>query len=103
MGNIPHFSLIMTGFCSFTPQRMQSALQARKMRCFEEESGIPMLDTLSAYAAAHGSVEQAAKRIYQHPNTVRNRVKKARALLALDGDWYEQIFILMGLYALEQA
>jgi len=74
-----------------------------QLRCFEEESGIPMLDTLSAYAAAHGSVEQAAKRIYQHPNTVRNRVKKARALLALDGDWYEQIFILMGLYALEQA
>ena len=34
MGNIPHFSLIMTGFCSFIPQRMQSALQARKMRCF---------------------------------------------------------------------
>ena len=185
MGNIPHFSLIMTGFCSFIPQRMQSALQARKMRCFahmnhaawrlphggpgfppramhtifsmpairqslysnrvcqcfekprlrygtlgvyrflpalledksvlaeyraaltrlrcfEEESGIAMLDTLSAYAAAHGSVEQAAKRIYQHPNTVRNRVKKARALLALNDDWYEQIFILMGLYALEQ-
>jgi len=33
---------------------------------------------------------------------VRNRVKKARALLALNDDWYEQIFILMGLYALEQ-
>ncbi len=74
-----------------------------RLRRFEAESGVPLLDTLSAYVAAHGSVEQAAKQIYQHPNTVRNRVKKARALLSLGEDWYEELSILMGMHALAQA
>ena len=80
---------------------MHSALA--RLKQFEAETGIPLLSTLAAYTAAHGSVEQAAKQIFQHPNTVRNRVKKARALLSLGEDWYEELFILMGMHALENA
>ena len=72
------------------------------LRFFEQESGIPLLRTLSAYVSAHGSVEQAAKQVYQHPNTVRNHVKKACSLLGLTESCYEQLFLLMGMYALEQ-
>ena len=81
--------------------QLHSALA--RLKQFEAETGIPLLSTLAAYTAAHGSVEQAAKQIFQHPNTVRNRVKKARALLSLGEDWYEELFILMGMHALENA
>lgn len=41
-----------------------------------------LLDTLLAYVSNHGEISPTAQQLYQHPNTIRYRIAKAKELLA---------------------
>lgn len=61
-----------------------------------------LIDTLAEYVRRRGDVRAAAQALFQHPNTIRYRLKKAASLLGLTGDIYEQLFILMNVYLLNK-
>ena len=59
-----------------------------------------LLETMSIYVQEHGEISAVAGRLFQHPNTIRYRLKKARELLVPvfgERDFYEQLFITLRL------
>ncbi|HWS29159.1 MAG TPA: PucR family transcriptional regulator [Clostridia bacterium] len=59
-----------------------------------------LLPTLIAYVKNRGDINQTAAALFQHGNTVRYRIKKAKELLDMEDDFYEQIFLAVYLYLL---
>lgn len=59
-----------------------------------------LFQTMQIYIEEHGEISAVAGRLYQHPNTIRYRLRKAKELLAAvfgKEDFYEQLFIAMRL------
>ena len=70
------------------------------LAAYDEKYTSDLLGTCRAYIAHHGEISKTAAALYQHPNTIRYRLKKAESLLApLFGtnDVYEQLYFLLRL------
>lgn len=60
-----------------------------------------LLLTLIDYVKCNGEISKTAAMLYQHPNTIRYRLKKACELLGYDeSNMYSQFFILINVYLL---
>ncbi|QIB69591.1 PucR family transcriptional regulator [Aminipila butyrica] len=58
-------------------------------------------DTLIIFIKNNGEYAKTAKDLYQHPNTIRYRIKKIREITDLnDNDFYAQLYICVKLYLL---
>lgn len=58
-------------------------------------------DTLIVFIQNNGEYSKTAKDLYQHPNTIRYRIKKIQEITELDGDdFYAQLYICVKLYLL---
>lgn len=81
-------------------RRMRSTIEEYDAACHSH-----LMETISCYAACGGNIPAAAKRMYQHPNTVRYRLQKIASLLnCSDGFELEAVlFLLSGLMRLDGA
>lgn len=73
------------------------------LKAYDEKYTSNLLDTCRAYIAHHGEISKTAAALYQHPNTIRYRLKKAESLLEPvigKEDVYEQLYFLLRLYDL---
>ena len=72
---------------------------------YDEKYTSNLFETLQLYIEAHGEISAVAGKLFQHPNTIRYRLRKARELLEpVFGreDFYEQLFITMRLQSYRQ-
>lgn len=69
---------------------------------YDKANSTELLGTLAEYVRRRGDVRSAAQALFQHPNTIRYRLKKAASLLGLTGDIYEQLFMIISVYLLNQ-
>ncbi len=76
--------------------------QVAALQTYDAAHGTALLDTLIAYVRARGDVNAAAESLYQHPNTVRYRVKKVRQLWGDEQDFDLQAFLCVQVYQLSQ-
>ena len=53
--------------------------------------------SLRVYVACGGDANAAAERLCQHPNSVRNRVNRARAVLAMEDATDKQLFAYLSM------
>jgi DNA-binding PucR family transcriptional regulator len=65
------------------------------------ESGPALLETVTAFLAAGGSIEATARALYLHPNTVRYRLRRAVEVCGADvfdarGAFTVQIALTLG-------
>ena len=70
---------------------------------YDNQYSYSLLDTLIAYVNNNGEINITAKTLFQHPNTVRYRIKKVKELLndiVDDSSFYEEIFIIIRYYEL---
>ena len=84
-----------------TTELMQQVLQI--LQEYDQSSKSNLLSTLMAYVQHHGEISKTAKSLYQHPNTIRYRLKKAQELLTPvlgNDDFFEQISFLLRLHHL---
>ncbi|MFW5735999.1 MAG: PucR family transcriptional regulator [Halanaerobium sp.] len=51
---------------------------------YDKGNSTEWLDTLGVYLEEGGSIQQAAKRLYIHPNTMSYRVKRIKEILGID-------------------
>ncbi len=68
---------------------------------YDEKYTSQLLDTMILYVEEHGEISAVAGRLFQHPNTIRYRLKKAKELLVPvfgTKDFYEQLFLSIRLY-----
>lgn len=64
-------------------------------------NGAELAATAEALARAYGDVRQAAEALHQHPNTVRYRLRKAKAVLGMPDAPDREFAFLLGLVFLE--
>lgn len=63
-----------------------------------------LLNTLIEYVNCNGEISQTATNLYQHPNTIRYRLKKACEILSYkDDNFYNYFFILIKLYLIDSS
>lgn len=55
---------------------------------------VPLLETLDAYVHSGFSVDEAARRLHIHPNTLRYRIRRLRECLGMDLRHADQRFLL---------
>ena len=72
----------------------QTAAEYRQvLAAYDQEHATELMATAAAFVQAHGEVKIAAESLFQHPNTVRYRLRKIRSLLGFEeGD---AAFLLM--------
>ncbi len=76
--------------------------QMAELLAYDEAHGTALAPTLTAWVSAGGDINRASETLYQHPNTVRYRLKKARALWGDPADFDRQAFLCVQLYQLSQ-
>lgn len=62
-----------------------------------------ILDTLICYVNNNGEISKTSTELFQHPNTIRYRISKAKDILKkydLNDNFYEQIYIIINVYLL---
>ncbi len=69
---------------------------------YDRANSSELLETLAEYVRRRGDVRSSAQALFQHPNTIRYRLKKAASLLGMTGDVYEQLFVMMSVYLLDR-
>lgn len=57
-------------------------------------------DTLIVFIQNNGEYSKTAQELYQHPNTIRYRIKKIQEITNLNEDLYMQLYICVKLYLL---
>lgn len=55
-----------------------------KLAAYDEEHGTNLVETALALVRAQGDVRVVAEGLFQHPNTIRYRLRKAKALMAME-------------------
>ena len=60
-------------------------------------AGSNLVESLRVYVACGGDANAAAERLCQHPNSVRNRVNRARAVLAMEDATDKQLFAYLSM------
>ena len=63
----------------------------------DAEAGSNLVESLRVYVACGGDANAAAERLCQHPNSVRNRVNRARAVLAMEDATDKQLFAYLSM------
>ncbi|WP_239443049.1 PucR family transcriptional regulator [Gordonibacter sp. An230] len=58
-----------------------SDLHRSKLAAYDEEHGTELMRTAEVLVARHGDVKAIADELHQHPNTVRYRMRKIKAVL----------------------
>lgn len=77
-------------------ERACAAGLARLAAC-DEETGSDLVKSMRAYVECGGDATLAAERLCQHPNSVRNRVNRARAVLAMEDATDKQLFAYLSM------
>ncbi|BBF41417.1 regulator of polyketide synthase expression [Lachnospiraceae bacterium KM106-2] len=81
----------------------QYSSSIQKLKDYDKRHISNLLDTLRIYIHHNGDIAKTAAKIYQHPNTVRYRLKKTAHLLNCDPEnQYEQLYLLIHLYELHE-
>lgn len=71
------------------------------LKRYDEKYTSNLLATLATFVAANGEIADTASKIYQHPNTVRYRLKKISSLWSIDQEnLYHYAFLYMHAYEL---
>ena len=60
-----------------------SELHRSKLAAYDEGHGIELVRTAEALVGRHGDVKAVADELHQHPNTVRYRMRKMKAVLGI--------------------
>lgn len=61
-----------------------------------------LLNTLIEYVNCNGEISKTASNLYQHPNTIRYRLKKACEILSYDDEnSYNYFYLLINLYLID--
>lgn len=68
-----------------------------ELRSYDEENDADLLSTAKAFADALGDVKSAADALYQHPNTVRYRLKKIKAVLGMEAASDRELVVFLAL------
>lgn len=77
-------------------ERACAAGLARLAAC-DEETGSDLMKSMRVYVECGGDAALAAERLCQHPNSVRNRVNRARAVLAMEDATDKQLFAYLSM------
>ena len=92
--------LIPTMYSVNTKERMEEYLKP-----LLEDANADLLETAVAYIQCHGDVEETAKKMICHKNTIRYRMSRVQEILDAEGadkDFYESLFIAVRLYLLNK-
>ena len=76
-------------------------LQAESLQGYDRRNSTALWDTLIAYVKNGGDFARTAQALYQHPNTVRYRIRKARQLWGEPEDFEFQARLCVSLCLLE--
>lgn len=71
------------------------------IKCYDEKNSTEVFNTVITYIENDGNIKNTAKTLFQHENTIRYRINKAKEILNmenLDGSFYEQISIAIKIY-----
>ena len=68
-----------------------------RLAASDAEAGSNLVESLRVYVACGGDANAAAERLCQHPNSVRNRVNRARAVLAMEDATDKQLFAYLSM------
>lgn len=55
-----------------------------KLAAYDEDHGTNLIETMLALVRAQGNVRTVAEDMFQHPNTIRYRLRKAKSLMGMD-------------------
>ncbi|MEE0706336.1 MAG: helix-turn-helix domain-containing protein [Adlercreutzia sp.] len=55
-----------------------------KLATYDEERGTSLVETAKELVLAQGNIRLVAEKLFQHPNTIRYRLRKAKALLEME-------------------
>ena len=66
--------------------RDRCAHNLRLIRAYDEQNRASLEETAAAYVDSGMQIAQAAKALYQHPNTVRYRLARLKGLLGIEDD-----------------
>ena len=79
-----------------------SALYCSMLAGYDEEHGTELLRTAEALVDHHGDVKSIAEELHQHPNTVRYRMRKMKAVLGVPHEDDKLFIRLLGLVFLPE-
>lgn len=72
-----------------------------KIKEHDKSNNSNLWDTLMLYIENNGEYSKTAKALFQHPNTIRYRIKRIQEITNLNGnDFYAQLYICVKLYIL---
>ena len=85
--------------CCPTKRLLERACAAGldRLAASDAEAGSNLVESLRVYVACGGDANAAAERLCQHPNSVRNRVNRARAVLAMEDATDKQLFAYLSM------
>lgn len=76
--------------------------QINKLKEYDDKFTSNLLNTLLEYVNCHGEITKTACSLFQHPNTIRYRLKKICEILSYDDeDSYNYFYILITLYLID--
>ena len=76
--------------------------QINKIKEYDEKFTSNLLNTLIEYVSCNGEISKTASNLFQHPNTIRYRLKKACEILSYNEDnSFNYIYILVNLYLID--
>lgn len=67
------------------------------LRDYDEENDAELLSTAKTLAEEFGDVKSTADALYQHPNTVRYRIKRIKAVLGMDDASDRELVVFLSL------
>lgn len=68
-----------------------------RLAAFDAETGGNLVESMEAYVACGGDVGATAERLFQHPNSVRNRLIRVRAVLAMEEVTDKELFAYLAM------
>lgn len=77
-------------------ERTARVFRAR-IETYDEANGADLALTARQFVRSHGDVAAAAQHLHQHPNTVRYRLRRVRALLDMDGARDRELLVFLSL------
>lgn len=73
-----------------------SALYRSMLSDYDREHGTELLPTAEALVRRHGDVKAIAEEMHQHPNTIRYRMRKMKAVLGMAEEEDKRFLFLLG-------
>lgn len=75
-----------------------------KITSFDRTHNYKLMDTLLEYVKSNGDIQLTAKKTFQHGNTIRYRLDKAKKILKIDDnpDSFTQLYVFIRLYQIHR-